>query len=119
MFCYLHSFSFLFFIVSAGHALARWRLHQQFKKDKYSNSIRMEMEIRTTTPADNDSDDSLADSLGAFDLHYLETVKEPSGNGGFGHYGKSYEFKNIVPLLHHLILSISYQMPNDSFFYRA
>ncbi|KAF9081122.1 hypothetical protein BGX23_001287 [Mortierella sp. AD031] len=76
-------------LFSAGHALARWRLHQQFKKDKYSSSIRMEMEIRTTTPADKDSGDSSADSLGAFDLHYLEIVKEPSGSGSFGHYDPS------------------------------
>ncbi|KAF9910707.1 hypothetical protein EC991_005692 [Linnemannia zychae] len=62
--------------------LARWKLHNQFKKEDYLKLITVEMEVRTSQ--DDNEDDSDNDSQvdpGYFDLHYMELVKEPIGTG--------------------------------------
>ncbi|KAG9064361.1 hypothetical protein KI688_003549 [Linnemannia hyalina] len=57
----------------AGTGLARWKLHNQFKKDVL-DSVVVELEVRTTQ---NDHDDNLLVDPGHFELHYMELVKEP------------------------------------------
>ncbi|KAG0366844.1 hypothetical protein BGX24_003512, partial [Mortierella sp. AD032] len=63
--------------------LARWKLHNQFKKLDYLDSVTVEMEVRTTQNGndDNDDDDDSLVDPGFFDLHYMELVKEPIADG--------------------------------------
>ncbi|OAQ24254.1 hypothetical protein K457DRAFT_129940 [Linnemannia elongata AG-77] len=61
-----------------GTGLARWKLHNQFKKEDL-DSVVVELEIRTTqnNNDDSDNDDNSLVDPGFFELHYMELVKEP------------------------------------------
>jgi len=66
-----------------GTGLARWKLHNQFKKEDL-DSVVVELEIRTTQ---NDNDDNWLVDPGYFELHYMELVKEPIECTSFSAHG--------------------------------
>ncbi|KAF9151279.1 hypothetical protein BG015_006869 [Linnemannia schmuckeri] len=62
-----------------GTGLARWKLHNQFKKEDF-DSVVVELGVRTTQHDNDDGNDNDNNSLtdpGFFELHYMELVKEP------------------------------------------
>ena len=68
-----------------GSGLARWKLHNQFKKDNL-DSVIVELEIRTTQNDSDNDNNSLVDP-GHFELHYMELVKEPIECTSFSAHG--------------------------------
>lgn len=71
-----------------GTGLARWKLHNQFKKEDL-DSVVVELEIRTTqnNHDDSDNDDNSLVDPGFFELHYMELVKEPIECTSFSAHG--------------------------------
>lgn len=72
-----------------GTGLARWKLHNQFKKEDL-DSVVVELEIRTTQnnkDDDSDNDDNSLVDPGFFELHYMELVKEPIECTSFSAHG--------------------------------
>jgi hypothetical protein len=78
----------LCFTIVTGTGLARWKLHNQFKKEDM-DSVTVELEVRTTqNDNDSDNDDSSLVDPGFFELHYIEMVKEPIECTSFSAHGK-------------------------------
>ncbi|KAF9126240.1 hypothetical protein BGW39_006758 [Mortierella sp. 14UC] len=61
--------------------LARWKLHNQFKKEDHFESVIVEMEVRIIQNDNEGDNDGDSVDPGYFDLHYMELVKEPIGAG--------------------------------------
>ncbi|KAG0274784.1 hypothetical protein BGZ95_009466 [Linnemannia exigua] len=93
--------------------LARWKLHNQFKKQDYFDSVTVELEVRTTQNGDDDDDDddgSLVDP-GFFDLHYMELVKEPIADGS--HIAHDPSLRTHKPYVWSINVNYSYELSDD------
>ncbi|KAF9934230.1 hypothetical protein FBU30_002923 [Linnemannia zychae] len=93
----------------AGNGLARWKLHNQFRKSQHAGTIIIEIEVRT---AQNDQyNNTFARSGGSIELHYLELVKEPIGDANCISHDPSLRVHR--PYLWSVNVNYSYELSDD------